>query len=162
MNQGFSPEGVAEMPPAPAQTSKMEAEGEFATSLPITVHLFMTKYKKESQRKQRKILKVKNGEAIVGHSIFLCTSIPRRSRTKVSIKNIVKNGQKFNPSTSWLGYKKESRKKSSKDLDQMGDNWYSIPLSEYDIPDDIPNDLDELLWDKDVFNFSNDIPDLYK
>ncbi|KAG5607141.1 hypothetical protein H5410_028633 [Solanum commersonii] len=66
---------------------------------------------------------------------------------------VLKNGQKFNPSTSWLDYKKESRKKNSKDLDQMGDNWYSVPLSEYDIPDSFPNDLDELLWDKDVFDF---------
>lgn len=74
----------------------------------------------------------------------------------------MKNGKKFNPSTSWLDYKKESMKKSSKDLDQTSDNWYSIPLSEYDIPDDIPNDLDELLWDKDIFNFSNDIPKLYE
>ncbi|KAL3337786.1 hypothetical protein AABB24_030092, partial [Solanum stoloniferum] len=115
----------------------------------------MAKYQKNIQRKQRKVLKVKKDEVTVEHSIFFCTSIPRRSRKKTIIKQIVKNGQKFNPSTSWLDYK-ESKKKNSKDLDQMGDNWYSVPLSEYDIPDSFPNDLDELLWDKDVFDFMND------
>ncbi|WMV30987.1 hypothetical protein MTR67_024372 [Solanum verrucosum] len=121
----------------------------------------MAKYQKDIQRKQRKVLKLKKDEVTVEHSIFFCTSIPRRSRKKTSIKQIVKNGQKFNPSTSWLDYKKESKKKNSKDLDQMGDNWYSVPLSEYDIPDSFPNDLDELLWDKDVFDFMNDIPNFF-
>lgn len=74
----------------------------------------------------------------------------------------MKNGKKFNPSTSWLDYKRESKKKNSKDLDEMGDSWYSVPLSEYDIPNSFPDNFDELLWDKVVFNFMNDIPNLYK
>ncbi|KAG5579190.1 hypothetical protein H5410_049817 [Solanum commersonii] len=86
------------------------------------------------QRKLGKKLTKKN-EAIIELIELAFMSIPRKPRTKTIIRKIVKKNQ-------------------------MGDNWYSIPLSEYEIPGSIPDDLDALAWDINtiIFYFWDNIP----
>ncbi|KAK4364077.1 hypothetical protein RND71_015435 [Anisodus tanguticus] len=93
---------------------------------------------------------------------FSFTSVPRKSRTKTIVKRIVKKDQKFNSPASWIDYKRESRKEDSRGIDQTCNIYYSKPLSEYEIPGPVPDDLDALLWDKKItnLNFWDGIPDL--
>lgn len=81
------------------------------------------------------------------------------SRTKTTVRKIVKKDQKFNSSISWIDYKKKDRKEDSKGNDQMSNNCYSTPLSDLG---PIPDNLDALAWDEDtnIFNFWDNIPEL--
>ncbi|TMW86876.1 hypothetical protein EJD97_020760 [Solanum chilense] len=99
----------------------------------------------KSQRKLGKKLTKKN-EAIIELLELDFMSIPRKSRTKTIIRKIVKKDLKFNSSTG---------------IDQMGDNWYSVSLSEYTIPGSISDDLDPLTWDINqiIFHFWDYIPE---
>uniref|UniRef100_A0A3Q7ICF6 Uncharacterized protein n=1 Tax=Solanum lycopersicum TaxID=4081 RepID=A0A3Q7ICF6_SOLLC len=112
----------------------------------------------KSQRKLRK-KQTKKNEATVELLELVFMSIPRKPRTK-TIK-IVKKDLKFNSSIGWTRNKREDRKEDAKGSDQMGDNWYSIPLSEYEIPGSIPDDLDALVWDinTNTFYFWDNIPE---
>lgn len=83
------------------------------------------------QRKQRNVLAAKKDKAITKHLENGFTSIPRKLRT-------VKKNQKFKPSTSWIGYKKENRKKDSKNANQTCNNWYSKPFQNTRFQDPFP------------------------
>lgn len=113
----------------------------------------------KSQRNLCKKPTKKNG-AIIEHLEFSCKSVPKKPRTKTIIRKIAKKDLKFNLSMGWTGYKREDIKEDAKVNDQMSDNWYSIPLSEYKISGLIPDDLDLLVWDINtiILNFWDNIP----
>ncbi|TMW83240.1 hypothetical protein EJD97_002417 [Solanum chilense] len=99
----------------------------------------------KSQRKLGKKVTKKN-EATIELLELDFMSIPRKPRTKTIIRKIMKKDLKFNSSTG---------------SDQMGDHWYSISLSEYEIPGSISDDLDALTWDINqiIFHFWDNIPE---
>ncbi|KAG5579191.1 hypothetical protein H5410_049818 [Solanum commersonii] len=114
------------------------------------------------QRKLRKKL-TKKKEPIIELLELAFMSIPRKPRTKTIIRKIVKKDLKFNSSMDWTWLatiEREDKKEDAKGNDQMGDKWYSIPLSEYEISGSIPDDLDALAWDINtiIFYFWDNIP----
>ncbi|TMW80927.1 hypothetical protein EJD97_013522 [Solanum chilense] len=113
----------------------------------------------KSLKSQRNLCTKKNG-AIIEHLEFSCMSVLRKPRTKTIIRKIAKKNLKFNLSMGWIGYKREDINEDAKGNDQMSDNWYSIPLSEYKIPGLIPGDLDVLVWDINtiILDFWDNIP----